>query len=214
MTKRGIWRVTLSVAALVLVTSPMPAQADETSTDVEVVHGVLLSADPEAALAELSTEELAIFVESLQNQDTVETVTGGTYEPSARERALMHQGAPADAAMADEMTLAAASGCWYKYWFLSWYDLGVHTGDTWMQLNWCGSGGNISSWSVTNVGGRGDNGNSYNGVSSKGSRNVGWEIRAFRGFDFDYFGWHAYPCMQIRGGATGLYSTRKSCDLS
>jgi hypothetical protein len=61
--------------------------------------------------------------------------------------------------------------------------------------------------------GAGDHGNTYHGVNSRNALNVCWEVRQYAKFDFSYGPIHAYPCMQIRGGATGLYSTRKDCNL-
>jgi len=55
-------------------------------------------------------------------------------------------------------------------------------------------------------------------VSSKAERNVVWEIRSSRYYNANFFGFSNTICMQIRGGATGLYSTRSSnhstCSLS
>jgi len=86
-----------------------------------------------------------------------------------------------------------------------------------MQLNWCGSGGRITSWSQSNVGCAGYHGASC-AVSSKAERNVVWEIRSSRYYNANFFGFSNTICMQIRGGATGLYSTRSSnhstCSLS
>ena len=73
----------------------------------------------------------------------------------------------------------------------------------------------ITSWSVPLYGGRGASGNSYDGVAGRGALNVGWEVRQYVEFTFNYAWVHAYPCEQIRGGATGLYSVRtNSCNLS
>jgi hypothetical protein len=82
-----------------------------------------------------------------------------------------------------------------------------------MQLNWCSNGRTITSWSMPIADGAGDHGNAYHGVNSRNALNVGWEVRQYAKFDFSYGPIHAYPCMQIRGGATGLYSTRKDCNL-
>jgi hypothetical protein len=139
---------------------------------------------------------------------------------SASERALLRQALTHTTAVTvisqGGPTTSSASGdpCWYRYWYLKWYDLGINTGDSWMQLNWCSNGSSITSYSTTNYGGIGRNGNSYDGVASRGSLNVGWEVRSYVEFHFNFFMVNAYPCMQIRGGATGLYSTRKNCNLS
>ena len=112
---------------------------------------------------------------------------------------------------------AAVSGCWYHYFEKAWYDLGIHDGTSWMQLNWCGSKGRITSWSQSNVGCAGYHGASCS-VSSKAERNASWEIRSSRYYNANFFGFSNTICMQIRGGATGLYSTRSSnhstCSLS
>lgn len=105
------------------------------------------------------------------------------------------------------------SGCWYDYEYSNITLFGISIGSIWMQLNWCGRNGSITSYSVDPYGCSGKNGFSCS-ASSPSIRNVGWEVRAAVSYAFTTFqGLSSSVCGQIRGGATGLYSTRMSCDL-
>ena len=122
-------------------------------TDTErVVYAVLLAQDPQAAFLSLSSADQKVFAESLKHQTTETTSQGGTLELTSAERAAMHQASPAGVSAA---VATAASGCWWHYNYTDYYDLGLHTGATWMQLNWCSSNGSITSWSIPVAGGRG-----------------------------------------------------------
>lgn len=180
-----------------------------------VAERVLLSSDPEATLASMSDEERTIFAEGWENQESVITAERtGAFTPTPVELAAMETSKPPK--KLDDMAMAA-SGCWYYYYERRWTDFNIHTGTSWMQLNWCGSGGNITSWSQSNVGCAGFNGASCE-KGSKAEQNVGWEIRSTRFYNASFFGYSNSFCMQVRGGATGLYSKRSSssgdCSLS
>ncbi len=84
-----------------------------------------------------------------------------------------------------------------------------------MQLNWCGDGSSVTSYWVSNIGGNGSGGFSYNGYSGPYMLDVGWEVRAAVQYNFSIGPVPANPCMQIRGGASGLYSVPyDTCNLS
>jgi hypothetical protein len=176
--------------------APAHAATDALAAQRLVVGTVLTASDPTAAYNALSPANQALFQASLNNlEGTTVTDTGGVD------------------------TAAAASGCWYRYWYTVWSDLGYTEGATWMQLNWCGSGGHITSHSLGVHGGKTlGPGFSYEGIAGTGGLNVGWEYREYVEFKF-YVGigpihMTLNPCMQIRGGATGLYSEQRSCNLN
>lgn len=166
--------------------APVAADGSQPSTD----------ADPLGPPASTPTDDAS------QSATQTSGLVGAT-DPTAAQRAAL-AAAPA----------ATASGCWQQYKYVEWYDFGIHDGNTWMQLNWCASGGTVTSHTVTNVGGQGLGGVSYAGVIGTGATSVGWEVRSFREFKFTLGGAAANPCMQLRGGATGLYSYRSTCNRS
>jgi hypothetical protein len=216
----GCAGATAAAAALVLAVPSVATAASPQRSAREITASVMNSSDPQTALRALSTTDRAAFVYAFRHQTSTTVVDrGGRYTPTKAQRAAMHQtAAPSSVkALAGTSAVAAASGCWYHYYQKSWSDLGIHDGDSWMQLNWCGSGGKITSWRQSNVGCAGHHGASCS-VGSKAERNVGWEIRSTRYFNANFFGFSNTFCQQIRGGATGLYSTRSSnsgvCSLS
>lgn len=196
--KLGRLSSVLAVAiAAVVAFGAVPAQAatDTLAEQTQVVGAVLTAGDPTAAYNALSPTDQALFQASLNNLDATTVVDEGGVD-----------------------TAAAASGCWYWYWYLTWSDLGYTEGSTWMQLNWCGSGGHITSHSLGTHGGLSQSlGFSYDGVVGTGGLNAGWEYRQYVEFKFiaNIGPLHQTlnPCMQIRGGATGLKSLWKSCNL-
>lgn len=210
--------VAASIAIGLAFTTAGAAQAASPQSLTErVVRTVLLSADPQATLASLSTADQALFADSLKHQTHKSRSSGGTFTPSTAQQTAMTQVSPVGASPTVGSTALASAyaSCWYHYDYTDYYDFGIHDGATWMQLNWCASGGSITSWSVPIAGGTGYAGNSYNGIVGSGALNVGWEVRQYKEFSFDYGPAYAYPCEQIRGGATGQYSTRyDSCNLS
>jgi hypothetical protein len=178
------------------------------TTERQVVALVFTSANPAATYASLNATQQALFQDSQQHLTSTTVVSlgsglGSTTSKPAGPLAVTPNG----------------NGCWYWYWYRTWSDLGYTEGDTWMQLNWCGSGGRITSHSLSNYGGKSDDiFFTYEGVAGTGGFNAGWEYRQYVEFKF-YYGigplhGTANPCMQIRGGATGLQSTRTTCNLS
>ena len=202
----------LAVAAAVAVAPAAAAATSPGSSAAEVTASVMYSSDPHAAFVALNKADRATFLAAFANQTSVTVIDrGGPYVPSTAERAKMQSG-PAPAAITP-----AVSGCWYRYWYKSWYDIGIHDGDSWMQLNWCSSSSRITSWSQSNVGCAGHFGATCK-VGGRADLNVGWEVRSTRYYQANFFGFNNTFCMQIRGGATGLYSENSSassgCPLS
>ena len=78
-----------------------------------------------------------------------------------------------------------------------------------MPLNWCASNGRITSSSLSSVGGAALI-ISYDG-NTRGKRDVGWEVRGLTTHTFSFYLGSVTKCMQIRGGATGLYSRSTNC---
>lgn len=178
-----------------------------------VVQSVFASPNPEAAISALSGQERAFFIASFSNL-TTDSVVGSALPATSLGVSSGLGASTLLGAAGNAIIPTAASGCWYQYVFTSWYDLGIHTGDTWMQLNWCSNGFSVTSYYSSNMGGAGFNGVSYDGIIGQYSNNLGWEVRYAVGYKFHIGPAVANPCMQIRGGATGLYSYRSSCNLS
>jgi hypothetical protein len=196
-------------------TSAVAADPDVRARILQKLH---TAANPEQGVKSLSDEELTYFKNAMKDMTPTTVVArSGRLNLTAAQRSAMTP-ASVEKAAALARTFGARSvssgGCWYQYWYVTWKDFSfISTGHTWMQLNWCSNGRTITSWSMPIADGAGDHGNAYHGVNSRNALNVGWEVRQYAKFDFSYGPIHAYPCMQIRGGATGLYSTRKDCNL-
>jgi hypothetical protein len=163
-----------------------------------VLQKVVNASDRGAAFKALSKSDQALFRQALTHQTAV--VTQGravAVSPSASAGPAL-------------VTAAAGTGCWWVYLDIEWYDLGINDGETWNQLNWCAANGSVTSYYLSNIGGRGKSGQTYVGVKGNYYSNVGWEVRAVTEYHFKFadipFS-DVYPCNQIRGGATGLYST-------
>ena len=209
----------LGAIALLLALSPASASAaalqpggpDEAgSVDQELVLFLLQSPDPDAAMKELSPAQRREVAEVIEaNLVEGETITeSGPLTPAEASEVGLKVGSGA----AGSITAAAASGCWYHYYYTGWTLWGMTTAHSWMQLNWCGSGGSITSSSITNVGGSATIIN-YAG-NTKDKLNVGWEVRGVTTHKYTFSLVSVTKCMQIRGGATGLYSRSISCNLS
>ena len=203
MNYRILTRITALVGALMvfaaLATSAQAATvapaAAKLAAEKAVVAKVATAANPQAAFQSLSPSEQALYADSLTHLTVTTIASGGGALPASPG-------------------VANRGGCWYHYQFDSYSDLTFHTGDTWMQLNWCSNGPSITSYHTSNIGGRGASGNRYLGVVGQNHLNAGWEIRAYVEFHFTFYGMDAYPCMQIRGGHTGLYSQSRTCNLN
>lgn len=175
--------------------SPSQSATDGRSAAVVAVE-VLYAADQGSAFAALGPRDRATFLAALKDQ-TLVTVKSefGPYTPTAAERAAMSTSAPPSEISG--IAVPAASGCWYYYFYKEWYDLGfIHDGDSWMQLNWCGNGTSVTSWSQTNVGCAGHLGFSCV-PGDKSELNVGWEVRSARYFNATWGPFHNSICQLI-----------------
>jgi len=190
------------VSALAALLLAAPAQAEDTVTSERLALEVYLSADPAATIAKLDKDEVAMLAARVSEWTAVESESEPVKRlPTAQQKTLR---GPA----------AEVSTCWQYRKYYDWYDLGVNTGQTWMTANWCGNSNGITSYSLTNRGGVGFNGVSYQGLGNYSVNNVGWEVRQAQVFKFS-FGWaNANPCMQIRGGKSGLAGFQANCNLS
>lgn len=188
-----------ALAALLLAA---PAQAEDTLTSDQLALSVYLAPDPAAAMAALDQDEVAMLAGRVSEWTAVEVADEPVRrQPTAQDKVTLG-------------ALAAAAVC-YKYTrTYKWYDLGINTGETWMTANWCGTSNGITSYSLTNRGGVGFNGFSYQGLGAYSANNVGWEVRQAQVFKFSFAWASANPCMQIRGGKSGLISFQANCNLS
>jgi len=207
----------LACAAALAILGAAPAQAassttsSATTSQAQVVGLVLRSANPTAAFDSLTVNQRALFLESQQHLSATTVVSfggplGSTTSKPAGPLAVTPN----------------ANGCWYWYLYTTWDNFGYTEGDTWTQLNWCGSGGRITSHSLSNVGGKSDDVFfTYNGVVGEpgGLYSVSGhqEWRQVVEYQFTVhvpgFSGTANPCQQTRGGSTGLVSTNYSCNL-
>lgn len=114
----------------------------------------------------------------------------------------------------------AAAGCYGAYGRFDWRAAAGNTVyTTWQGLHWCSNGSSVTSFYVFDRGGETSTpGWSYQGNGGAGSWNVSWEVRQYTQQKFTFgigaYGYSTTPCTQVRGGATGLYSSRASCNLS
>ncbi|HKT04333.1 MAG TPA: hypothetical protein VJT31_32815 [Rugosimonospora sp.] len=196
----------MALTALGIAAAPANATAASTeniAAERAVLSKVIGAADRDATYAALSTADKALLAQAMTHQQATTLVSQtGTLSP-------------ARAAAAAGPAVAAAGGCWWHYQYDSWSDLGFTEGYTWMQLNWCSNGTSITSWSRSNTGGQGQDTFVWKGVVGSWSLNVGWEIRDAVEYRFVLPGNITFqPCMQIRGGRAGLYSTQKTCNLN
>lgn len=198
------------IIVLLAVSLPGTASAAAaTEVDGDFVLGLLTSPDPQAAFAALPAyqqDEVAELIEANLVAGETRTETAALTAAQAAAVGLQDQ-PPASRAAA-----AAAKRCWYYYYYVGWTLWGMEAANSWMQLNWCGSNSKIVSSSITNVGGAATL-ISYDG-HTKSKRDVGWEVRGLTTHKFSFMMVSVTKCMQVRGGATGLYSKSVKCSLA
>ena len=208
-----------AVVVVLLPATAASASAPVLSSEATALS-VYQSSNPAAAFAALPAAQQRAFADRMSTWTAVEFQTRtwkrtptaqemkamGTARASTRTSPAQHATGSAD--------LALAGGCWSQYKYHKWYDLGLNTGDTWMTAHWCSNGSSITSYSLSNRGGQGYKGIEYKGLGGTYRSNVGWEVRQAQSFKFSVLWANANPCMQIRGGRTGLYSYRATCNLS
>jgi hypothetical protein len=200
--------VGLAGATLGVIGAPA-ASAAPAPTGVSIAKQVLAAANPAAAYNKLTAGQKAAYGSAEKPVSVTAQVTdlrktsGSAASPLATGSAVS----------------PLVSGCWSAYVLYDWKAAAGNTVyTTWQGLDWCANG-SISSWHVFVRGGETSTpGWSYDGPHGAGSYNVGWEVRQYTQEKFtfgagQYFGYSTTPCTQIRGGATGLYSTRATCNL-
>lgn len=174
-------------------------------TGEQILREIVTSNHPERVKSRLNAAERTLAQKAFEEHLVV------TKAHTSDRRALSKAQAQR---MGLDTSAYASGGCWYDYEYSNLTLFGVRAGAMWMRLNWCGSGGRITSYYASNVGGAGYNGVSYDGYNGVYYRNAGWEVRAAASYKYS-LGWASTSrCGQIRGGATGLYSTRLTCNLN
>jgi hypothetical protein len=194
---------------------PTSPQSSATLAAERVVFLKVIDAkSPTATYQSLDASDQALYAMALTHQVAKTLVSRSGQLTAAQAIALGLTPNAAEAKVTDQV--AAKSGCWYKYLYVSWSDLTINDGNTWYQLNWCGSGGKVTSYHASDVGCSGATGSVCHGVYNEWADNVGWEVRYAIEWTFSnvLYWFSGQPCEQIRGGATGLNSTRGTCNLS
>jgi hypothetical protein len=200
MPKRAILLCLAGLMALAAMSVPASAApGEDLAVEKRVVQKVFGSRNPSATLKSLSRTDRELFNLSQTHLEskTVESRSGSLAQAPGFKSSVQMQSMVASA--------AARGGCWYHYNKQDWSDFNVYEGTTWMELHWCSNGKTITSFSLADAGGQGSLWADYNGIINKNSKNVGWEVRYYVQFKFDYGFASPTPCMQTRGGATGLY---------
>ena len=185
----------------------------ENQRSIRLAEALFKTTNPKAAYDRLSPADRESAMRALRPDPTQLSLTT-SYTPAP-------QSSPTNAAVPSALTaVTTAKKCWsvYKKW-----EQNSSAGNTlytyWMGLKWCGQSGKVSNVNVYTRGGEtATPGWRYMGHGGSGANNVGWEVRRYvqEKFQFGLNGWDvivANRCGQIRGGATGLYSTRQNCDL-
>ena len=205
-----------SAVVLLLMLSPGVAIADATAdpdqgVNREMVLQIVTAADPESLMAELTEDEQDEVVTIIEDNLVADVATVEVTALSPAEAELVGLKYPKTKGSGPNAAAAAAAGCWSHYYYTDWSLLGTRPAASWMQLNWCGSNGKITDSSFSNVGGN-STGSSYDG-NTRGKTNVGWEVRGVTTHTFSFYLVSVTKCMQVRGGATGLYSRSVSCSV-
>jgi len=213
--------LTLTSAAAVLVPLALaqsaPASAAVNPLDQKIKQKLSAAANPTAGVNSLTPAERARFTEQFQHMVATATVVKTETVPvstavAARSAVGVIAGRAGEPAM--RANVIAPTRCFKHYAYLTWKDFSfITTGNTWMQLEWCSNGKTVTGSRITFADGAGQHGNTYYGIAGQGTVNVGWEVRSYTKFHFGYGPVNAYPCMQIRGGATGQQWTRRDCNL-
>ena len=190
------------LSALVAVVLAAPAHAEDTVTSEQLALEVYLAADPAAAIASLDQDEVAILAERVSGWTAVEV-------QSEADQAPPH--GPGE--------VRPRRRCRWRNLLVPLEVLQVvrprreHRGDL-------DAGQLVRQQQRHHVvlphqsGWRGLLGVNYQGLGAYSANNVGWEVRQAQVFKFSIAWASANPCMQIRGGKTGLTSFRANCNLS
>ena len=179
-----------------------------------MVLQIVTAANPEGLMAELTAEEREAVVTVIKDNLVADVATVEVAPLSPAEAELVGLKYPKTKGSGPKAAAAAVAGCWSHYYYTDWSLLGTRPAASWMQLNWCGSNGKITDSSFSNVGGN-STGLGYDG-NTRGKTNVGWEVRGVTTHEFSFYLVSVTKCMQVRGGASGLYSrsvAAASCEL-
>lgn len=212
----------LSIAAPVHATTTDVASEptfEEVESDALAIYDVLAeSADPEAAYANLSSEDLA----TLQSYFFVDEVTE-TISLTPEEAAPGTQPTTYTSMKAAEAAVAAAAKC-YTGWakFTGTAALGNGIWDVWVEGRWCGTPGSkvtsaafLRSWSTIAAVGWRDGGliASGKGITTNGLARI-W---AQRKMIFGTGGWdvqEARPCVRLTGYSDGYHVGGATCSVA
>lgn len=89
------------------------------------------------------------------------------------------------------------------------------TGESWMTTRWCSTLFNITSYSLTDKGGRGNVGISYVGLGQSTSRKPNaYNVYQAQIFKFKIGSANAEPCMHTRAKSDGTIGLYNGCNLS
>ena len=177
--------------------------ADPPVSDEAFMLGILGSANPEKVVAALPPEQLARAQRIVDKNLQVRTDESRSFYKRLNAEEIRARGI-------DPALSAAAAGCWTKYWYSEYTMLSKSVGWADIDTSWCGSGGRITSHNKNADGGGWVW--TYQG-NTLGARDLGWEVRMRASHRWTLGLLGTTNCLQVRGGATGLYSTTRSCTL-
>lgn len=185
---------TIAGVVLLFLAGPGMTTAKASESDAEhLFRSVIASTDPAGAYAELTPKQKTVLQNGLRA--SIEVVPDASRVSTGSTTALV-----------------AAGGCWSDYEHSNVKGFGITIGEIWTQLNWCGNGTSVTSYNISPKGCIGKLGFSCSSGSAQ-FRNLGWEVRSIVPYTFKLKDLSSSVCGQIRGGASGLYSTRISCAM-
>lgn len=171
------------LAALVIsgmsLISVQSAFGSEVSEEEQLANLVMMSPDPQSVFDSLSLSEKATFIRAMDPVNVVQDVSRPitTYSASGGE---CHQ--------------AGHHQDWNSRW-------GFTVATSWMDIEWCTNGGQVTSIEITNQGGETKTpGYSYEGVLNSGARSDGSVGRAYSEIGLKLF--DGVPVVQQLPGLT------------
>lgn len=215
MKLRSAMTATVLTAAALGMAAPMASAAGHQS-GAQIAAKVLHAKSPQAAFKALSTADKIAYG---QAEKPVQAF-GGVEIKSVSPTQAKSQKAHALGEFTAANMRPDSGGCWNAYAHYGWKAAAGNTVYTaWQTLGWCSNGSNVTSYWIINRGGETSTpGWSYQGDNGQGAWNVGWEVRQYTQEKFTFgigsYGYSTSPCVQVRGGATGLYSSQASCSLN
>ncbi|WP_157622534.1 hypothetical protein [Nostocoides sp. Soil756] len=180
----------VGIFALLIGASSSASAKGAPDEGARILMGVMKSADPQAAMQKIPQAKRDLVEAALRRDLTLEPV------PASQQRVS-----------------ATTSGCWYDYEYSQPTLYGMKVGSLWQELDWCGNGSSVTSYSTGSYGCTGQYGFSCT-TKAVNWANVGWEVRQLGRFTYKISWATSTYCGQIRGGASGLHSTRwNNCNL-